>query len=231
MKPRNKDSKENKELEASSAPLLKESASIEKEEKKPFSIVGMGGSAGSLEAFDDFFRNMPGDTGLAFVLVSHLDPTHKGIMPELLQRVTTMKVQQVKDGMKVQPNHVYVIPPNKDMSILHGTLQLMVPSMPRGQRLPIDFFFRHLALDQKERSIGIIFSGMGSDGTLGLKAIKENLGMVMVQDANSAKYDGMPRSAINTGLVDFIAPSNELPAKLLGYAKSLLQDGQRATSR
>jgi two-component system CheB/CheR fusion protein len=218
MKPRNKDSKENKELEASSAPLLKESASIEKEEKKPFSIVGMGGSAGSLEAFDDFFQNMPGDTGLAFVLVSHLDPTHKGIMPELLQRVTTMKVQQVKDGMKVQPNHVYVIPPNKDMSIMHGTLQLLVPSMPRGQRLPIDFFFRHLALDQKERSIGIIFSGMGSDGTLGLKAIKEKLGMVMVQDANSAKYDGMPRSAINTGLVDFTAPSNELPAKLLGYA-------------
>jgi two-component system CheB/CheR fusion protein len=218
MKPRNKDSKENKELEASSAPLLKESASIEKEEKKPFSIVGMGGSAGSLEAFDDFFRKMPGDTGLAFVLVSHLDPTHKGIMPELLQRVTTMKVQQVKDGMKVQPNHVYVIPPNKDMSILHGTLQLLVPSMPRGQRLPIDFFFRHLALDQKERSIGIIFSGMGSDGTLGLKAIKENLGMVMVQDANSAKYDGMPRSAINTGPVDFVASANELPAKLLGYA-------------
>jgi two-component system CheB/CheR fusion protein len=161
---------------------------------------------------------MPGDTGLAFVLVSHLDPTHKGIMPELLQRVTTMKVQQVKDGMKVQPNHVYVIPPNKDMSILHGTLQLLVPSMPRGQRLPIDFFFRHLALDQKERSIGIIFSGMGSDGTLGLKAIKENLGMVMVQDANSAKYDGMPRSAINTGPVDFVASANELPAKLLGYA-------------
>ena len=177
----------------------------------------MGGSAGSLEAFDDFFRNMPADTGMAFVLVSHLDPTHKGIMPELLQRVTTMKVQQVKDGMKVQPNHVYVIPPNKDMSILHGTLQLLVPSMPRGQRLPIDFFFRHLALDQKERSIGIIFSGMGSDGTLGLKAIKDNLGTVMVQDLSSAKYDGMPQSAINTGLVDFTASANDLPAKLLGY--------------
>lgn len=215
--PRNKDSKLNKEPEASSTPTHKESASIEKEEKNPFSIVGMGGSAGSLEAFEEFFRNMPADSGLAYVLVSHLDPTHKGIMPELLQRVTTMKVQQAKDGMKVQPNHVYIIPPNKDMSILHGTLQLLEPSMPRGLRMPIDFFFRHLALDRKERSIGIIFSGMGSDGTLGLKAIKENLGMVMVQDANSAKYDGMPQSAINTGLVDFVAPANELPAKLLGY--------------
>ena len=186
-------------------------------QKRAFYIIGMGGSAGSLEAFDEFFRNMPANTGRAFVLVSHLDPTHKGIMPELLQRVTTMKVQQVKDGMKVQPNHVYIIPPNKDMSILHGTLQLLVPSMARGLRMPIDFFFRHLALDQKERSVGIIFSGMGTDGTLGLKVIKEKLGVVMVQDASSAKYDGMPVIAINTGLVDFTASANELPAKLLGY--------------
>ncbi len=142
-------------------------------QKKAFSIVGIGGSAGSLEAFEEFFRNMPADSGMAFVLVSHLDPTHKALLAELLQRVTTMKVIQVTDGMKVLPNSVYVIPPNKDMSIMHGTLQLLEPSMPRGFRMPIDFFFRHLADDQRELSIGIILSGMGTDGTLGIKAIKE----------------------------------------------------------
>ena len=217
MKPNDKITKKNKVIKASPTSPQEDGKTIENSRNEPLYIIGMGGSAGSLEAFDEFFRNMPADTGLAFVLVSHLDPTHKGIMPELLQRVTTMKVQQAKDGMKVRPNHVYIIPPNKDMSIMHGTLQLLVPSRPRGQRLPIDFFFRHLALDQKERSIGIIFSGMGSDGTLGLKAIKDNLGTVMVQDLSSAKYDGMPQSAINTGMVDFTASANDLPAKLLGY--------------
>jgi two-component system CheB/CheR fusion protein len=182
-----------------------------------FYIVGMGGSAGALEAFEQFFHNLPSDSGMAFVLVPHLDPTHKGIMPELLQRLTPMKVLQVKDGMKVQPNMVYVIPPNKDMAILHGCLQLLEPSAPRGLRLPIDFFFRNLAEDQKEWSIGIILSGMGTDGTLGLKAIKEQMGMAMVQEPSSAKYDSMPRSAIDTGLVDYIAPAEELPGKLTGY--------------
>lgn len=217
MKPKNKDSINNQVIKTSSASSLKESAPVENGRKKPFYIVGMGGSAGSLEAFEEFFHNMPADTGLAFVIVSHLDPTHKGIMPELLQRVTTMEVQQAKDGLKVQPNHVYVIPPNRDMSILHGKLQLLEPSMPRGLRMPIDFFFRHLAEDQKENSIAIIFSGMGTDGTLGLKAIKEKLGVVLVQDPGSTKYEGMPQSAISTGQVDFVAPANELPAKLLGY--------------
>lgn len=185
--------------------------------KKALRIVGMGGSAGGLEAFEEFFRNTPPDSGLAFVIVSHLDPTHKGIMPELLQRVTPMKVLQVRDGMKVQPNHVYVIPPNRDISIMHGTLQLLKPAMPRGLRMPIDFFFKHLADDQGEMGVGIILSGMGTDGTLGLKAIKEKLGMTMVQDLNSAKYTGMPESAINSGLADYVAPANELPAVLLRY--------------
>ncbi len=215
MKRRENDpNKANQSLPAS---RLKDSISAKVNQKKAFHIVGMGGSAGSLEAFEEFFRNMPADSGMAFVLVSHLDPTHKGVMPELLQRVTSMKVHQVRDGMKVQPNHVYVIPPNKDMSLMHGTLQLLKPSMPRGLRMPIDFFFRHLAEDQGEMAIGIILSGMGTDGTLGLKAIKEKLGMAMVQDTNSAKYNGMPQSAINTGLADYIAQANELPEKLMGY--------------
>jgi two-component system CheB/CheR fusion protein len=180
-------------------------------------IVGMGASAGGLEAFEQFFSHLPLDTGLAFVLVPHLEPTHKGMMPELLGRHTKMPVVEVEDGMKVQPNHVYVIPPNADLAILHGKLQVLEPVAPRGQRMAIDFFFRHLAADQKEKAIGIILSGMGSDGTLGLKAIKENLGMVMVQDPASAKYDSMPRSAINTGMADYIAAAQELPAKLVQY--------------
>jgi two-component system, chemotaxis family, CheB/CheR fusion protein len=182
-----------------------------------FRIVGMGGSAGGLEAFEQFFSHLPSDTGLAFVLVPHLEPTHKGMMPELLQRHTKMKVVQVQDGMQIQPNCVYVIPPNADLSILHGRLQILEPTAARGLRTPIDFFFRHLAADQKEKAIVILLSGMGSDGTLGLKAVKENQGLAMVQDPVSAKYDGMPRSAINTRLVDYVAAAEELPVKLLQY--------------
>jgi two-component system, chemotaxis family, CheB/CheR fusion protein len=180
-------------------------------------VVGMGGSAGGLEAFGQFFSNIPPDTGLTFVLVSHLEPFHKGMMPELLGRQTKMKVIEAQDGIEIKPNHVYLIPPNADLAILHGKLQVLEPAAPRGLRMPIDFFFRHLAADQKEKAIGILFSGMGTDGTLGLRAIKENLGMAMVQDPASAKYDGMPRSAINTGLADYVAPAEKLPAKLIQY--------------
>jgi two-component system CheB/CheR fusion protein len=158
---------------------------------------------------------------MAFVLVQHLEPTHKGMMPELLGRQTKMRVVQAQDGMQVQPNCVYVIPPNADLAILHGKLQVLEPAAPRGLRTPIDFFFRHLAADQKEKAIGIILSGMGSDGTLGLRAIKEQLGMAMVQDPASAKYDGMPRSAIGTGMADYVASAQELPAKLIQYTTHL----------
>ena len=184
-----------------------------------FHIIGMGGSAGGLEAFEQFFASLPADSGQAFVMVPHLDPAHKGMLPELLQRWTRMRVFQAEDGMKVRPDCVYVIPPNKDLSILHGTLQLLDRTSPRGIHMPIDYFFRRLAEDQKERAIGIILSGMGTDGTLGLKEIKSNLGMAMVQEPATAKYDSMPRSAIDTGLADYIAPAGELPGKLLDYVK------------
>lgn len=221
MTPKVNSSKNKNVPETSSASPLMESTSTKNGQKRAFYIVGMGGSAGSLESFEQFFRSMPADTGLAFVVVSHLDPIHKGIMPELLQRLTAMNVSQVEDGDKVQPNSIYVIPPGKDLAILHGTLQLLEPSQARGFRMPIDFFFRHLAEDLGERSIAIIFSGMGTDGTLGLKAIKEKQGMVMAEDPGSAKYDAMPTSAIQTGLVDYVAPANELPEKLLGYVNHL----------
>ena len=182
-----------------------------------FPIVGIGASAGGLEALEQFLGHVPAGSRMAFVIVQHLDPTHKGIMPELLQRATRMKVVQVKDRTKVQPECVYVIPPNKDMSILHGVLHLLEPAAPRGLRLPIDFFLRALALDQQERSIGVILSGMGSDGTLGLRAIKEKAGVVLVQEPATAKFDGMPRSAIDAGLADIVAPVDQLPAKLLAF--------------
>jgi two-component system CheB/CheR fusion protein len=180
-------------------------------------VVGIGASAGGLEALEHFLARVPKSSGLAFVIVQHLDPTRKGIMPELLQRTTDMKVIQVKDRTKVRPNCVYVIPPNKDMSILHGVLHLLEPASPRGLRLPIDFFLRSLAQDQQERSIGVILSGMGSDGTLGLRAIKEKAGVVLVQDPATAKFDGMPRSAIDSGLADIVAPVDDLPERILSY--------------
>jgi len=156
---------------------------------------------------------------MAFVIVQHLDPTRKGIMPELLQRITGMKVIQVRDRTLIQPNCVYVIPPNKDMSILHGALHLLEPASPRGLRLPIDFFLRSLAQDQQEKSVGVILSGMGSDGTLGLRAIKEKGGLVLVQDPATAKFDGMPRSAIDSGLADIVVPVDELPGRIFAYLK------------
>ncbi len=182
-----------------------------------FPIVGIGASAGGLEALEQFLGHVPAGSGMAYVIVQHLDPTHKGIMPELLQRTTGMKVIQVKDRTRVQPDSVYVIPPNKDMSILHGELHLLEPAAPRGLRLPIDFFLRSLAQDQEERSIGVILSGMGSDGTLGLRAIKEKAGVVLVQEPSTAKFDGMPRSAIDAGLADIVAPVDELPEKIIAY--------------
>jgi hypothetical protein len=185
--------------------------------------VGIGASAGGLEALGQFLEHVPANCGMAFAVVQHLDPTQKGMLTELLQRTTTMKVVQVKDRIKVRPNCVYVIPPNKDMSLLHGTLHLLPPSAPRGLRLPIDFFFRSLAEDQHERSVGIILSGMGSDGTLGLRAIKEKAGVTLVQDPATAKYDSMPRSAVTAGLGDFVAPVEELPGKLIAYYQFLPQ--------
>ena len=180
-----------------------------------FPIVGIGASAGGLEAIEQFLKHVPAGSGMAYVIVQHLDPTHKGIMTELLQRHTAMKVIQVKDRTKVLRDCVYVIPPNKDMSILHGVLYLLAPTSPRGLRLPIDYFFRSLAADQQEHSVGVILSGMGSDGTLGLRAIKEKAGVVLVQEPASAKFDSMPRSAIDAGLADIVAPAEELPGKIL----------------
>ncbi len=184
-----------------------------------FPIVGIGASAGGLEALEQFLENVPEKCGLAFIIIQHLDPTQKGMLPELLQRVTKMKVLQVEDHMALKADCVYVIPPNTTRSILKRVLYLFEPIEARGLRLPIDFFFRSLADDQQEQSIGIILSGMGSDGSSGLRAIKEKNGIVMVQEPATAKYDSMPRSAIESVNVDIVAPVTELPGKLIDLLK------------
>ncbi len=196
-----------------------------------FPIVGIGASAGGLAAFEAFFSGMPdSDPGMAFVLVQHLAPDHKSILTELIRRYTRMQVFEVEDGMAVAPNCAYIIPPNRDMAFLNGTLQLLEPSAPRGQRLPIDFFFRSLAQDQSGRAIGVVLSGTGSDGTLGVRAIKGEGGMVMAQNPESTEFDGMPRSAIATGLVDYVLPPAEMPAQLIAYATHAFgQSRQSAT--
>jgi two-component system, chemotaxis family, CheB/CheR fusion protein len=189
-------------------------------EAADFPVVGIGASAGGLAAFEAFFSGMPTDTdpGMAFVLVQHLAPDHKSILTDLVQHYTRMQVFEVEDGMVVRPNCTYIIPPGRDMAFLGGALQLLEPSAPRGQRMPIDFFFRSLAQDQRERAIGIVLSGTGSDGTLGVRSIKGEGGMVMVQIPASAEYDGMPRSALATGLVDYELPPTEMPGQVIAYA-------------
>jgi two-component system CheB/CheR fusion protein len=186
-----------------------------------FPIVGIGASAGGLEAIELFLENVPENSGMAYIVVQHLDPTHKGMLPELLQRVSKMKVFQVKDRMVVRPNCVYVIPPNKTMSIRKGVLHLFQPIQARGQRLPIDFFLQSLADDRKELGVGLILSGMGSDGSLGLRAIKEKNGIVMAQDPESAKFDSMPRNAIDSVPMDIVAPPNELLRRLIEFLKHI----------
>ena len=197
---------------------MKENKNLEKE----FPIVGIGASAGGLEALSAFLKNVPKNSGMAFVIVQHMEPNRECILVELLQSATTMKVAQVQKKTFVQPDCVYVIPPNKDMSIQHREMHLFDHIPPHTQRLPIDFFFMSLAVDQQERSVGVILSGTGTDGTSGLRAIKEKGGVVFVQEPSSAKFDGMPRSAIEEGLADVISPVEALPEKIVSHLKQRL---------
>ena len=168
---------------------------------------------------EQFLSEVPENSGMAYVVIQHLDPTHTGMLPELLQRITKMNVEQVKDRMVVNRNTVYVIPPNTSMSILKGVLHLFEPTESRGLRLPIDFFMRSLADDIMEFAVGVVLSGMGSDGSIGMKAIKENNGIVMVQDPADAKFDSMPRNAMESVVIDIVAPAKELHSKLIDLIK------------
>lgn len=196
-------------------------ASQDQKLREGFPIVGIGASAGGLEAFEEFFTQMHPDSGLAFVVVSHQSPTHISLLPGLLQKCTTMPVLEATDGLAVKPNTVYMALAGKNLALLNGTLQLMEPA-PQDRlhlHLPIDYFFRSLAEDQKHRAIGIILSGTGSDGTLGLKAIKGESGMTMAQEPQSAKYTGMPQSAIGTGIIDYVCSPAQMSEQILGYIR------------
>ena len=215
--------------------LTRETARVEDEQERPvsqaaestgdsspadaFLVVGIGASAGGLEAFQAFFSHMDEDSGMAFVLISHLAPDHDSLLSELIGKETQMSVLQLQDETRLQPNHVYVIPPNATLTVNGGMLQLSSPTQARGHRAPINTFFSSLAEDQKDNAVCIVLSGTGSDGTLGLKAIKEYGGLAIAQDTADAKYDSMPRNAILTGLVDYALPAAEIPAKLVDYSK------------
>ncbi len=190
-------------------------------EKRRIPVVGIGSSAGGLEALGKMFNQMPTDSDLAFVLIQHLDPVHKSSMVELLSRYTQMEVVEIQEGMRIKPNRLYVTPPNKNVGIINEILHLVVPKEPHGLRRPIDFFFQSLAEDLEDYAIGIILSGFGSDGTIGIRAIKSMGGMVMAQDPNSAVSGSMPSSAIDTNLVDYVAIPDKMPEDLISYVKRL----------
>ncbi|AKB83160.1 Chemotaxis protein methyltransferase CheR [Methanosarcina barkeri 3] len=200
---------------------IEEKTKLEDQQKQTenFPIVGIGASAGGLGAFEAFFSGIPKkvNPGVAFIIVQHLDPKYKSILTSLIGRYTDLQVYEIEEGMKVKPNCVYVIPPNSDLIFREGLLHLIEPVEPHGRRMPIDFFFRSLAEEKKESAIGIILSGTGSDGTLGIRAIKAEGGMVMAQTPESSEYDSMPRSVINTGLADYVLPPKEMPAQLISY--------------
>ncbi|HET7525536.1 MAG TPA: chemotaxis protein CheB [Burkholderiaceae bacterium] len=178
-------------------------------------IVGLGASAGGLEPLEQFLANVPASSGLAYVVVQHMDPTHKAMLGELLQRATPMPVHEVVDAQPVEANAVYVIPPNAEITVSGGVLRLAVPEQPRGQRLPIDVLFSSLARELGDHAIGVVLSGMGSDGTQGLQAIRTQGGLTLVQEPESAQFDSMPKSAINAGCADIIARPDEMPERIL----------------
>ena len=193
-----------------------------------FPVVGIGASAGGLEAFEAFFSAMPDNSGMAFILIAHLDPSHASLLPELIQRKTRMKVCQAASNMIVEPDRIYIIPPNKEMIIVEGALQLLPMPRPRGLNLPINTFFHALAEERGKNAIGIILSGAGTDGTAGIRAIKDKSGIIMVQDEKSARYESMPMSAVATGLVDFVLPPEEMPQQLLSLARPARQESLKS---
>ena len=183
---------------------------------KPFPVIGLGASAGGLQPLKDFFTHMPANSGMAFVVILHLSPKHESHAAALLQATTEMPVTQVMEEVKVEPNHVYVIPPTKNLEMSDGQIILKAPArLTGGKQVAIDRFFRTLGETHKENAVGIVLSGMGSDGSNGLKRIKEHNGITFAQDPKEAEHDSMPRHAINNSLVDFVLPVAEIPGKLI----------------
>ncbi|MGD1075968.1 MAG: chemotaxis protein CheB, partial [Thermodesulfovibrionales bacterium] len=201
-------------LRPKSTPGLTEQTRTESSNHGQFPVVGVGASAGGLEAFTQLFKNLPADPSIAFVLIQHLAPAHESMLTGLLSKAISMPVTEVKDGMTVSPDNVYVIPPDTEMIIFQGVLHLMPRGKARGQYMPVDSFLHSLAQDRRNNAIAVILSGTGSDGSMGIRAVKGEGGIVFAQD-ETAKYDGMPKSAIDTGCVDFVLPPDKIAAELI----------------
>lgn len=200
-------------------PVREESQATPESKTAKFPIVGLGASAGGLEALEDFFRSMPVDSGMAFVVVMHQAAKHVSLLPELLAKTTAMEVKAIRDRMVVEPDCVFIVPPGKNVDLLNGVLHLTELPPRHGAPLPIDYFFRSLAEDREETAIAIVLSGTGTDGTVGLSAIKGGSGLVMVQDIASAKFSGMPQHAIDAGWADYVLSPAKMPAQLIKYAR------------
>src|SRR4051812_25810048 len=181
-------------------------------------VVGIGASAGGLEALEHFFDNVPRDSGMAFVVIQHLSPDFKSLMDEILARRTSLAISLVEDAMVVEPNHIYLIPPKKEMIISEGRLLLSERDRDQELSLPIDVFFRSLAQDCGSRAIAVVLSGGGSDGSRGIRAVHESGGLVVVQDVESAQFDGMPKMAREVGVADYVLPPHDMPAAILEHA-------------
>ena len=203
------------------SPAPTDAASVARDERSTvasFPIVGVGASAGGLEAFTQLLKALPLDTGMGFVLVQHLDPEHESALTQILSRATSLPVCDVTNNQAVQPNCVYIIPPDTNLSIAEGMLKLQPRAKTRTPHRPIDAFFESLALAHRERAIGVVLSGTASDGTLGLEAIKAEGGITFAQD-DSAKYDSMPRSAVAAGCVDLVLSPPDIAKELARIAK------------
>ena len=196
-----------------------ESCAVSGANSHPCPVVAIGASAGGLEAFQELFRHMPADTGYAFVVLQHLSPRHETLIPELLAPLTAMPVRTVEEETVIEANHIYVMPPHGTLTVDDCVLYLSRSSRIRGRRSPIDRFFRSLAEDQEDEAVGIILSGTGTDGALGLKAIKERGGLTLSQAPEAARYDSMPRSAVLTGAVDFVLPIERMPARMIEHLR------------
>ncbi|MBV8801822.1 MAG: hypothetical protein JO131_02440, partial [Gammaproteobacteria bacterium] len=190
------------------------SPASEEQKNERLTIVALGASAGGLQSFELFFQNIRIQEEIAFIVVSHLDGNHVSILPELISNFTKLPVILISNGLRVQAKHIYVIPPNKNIIIKQGILYLVDQDKPHFSNLPINFFFQSLAEERTENAIAVILSGTGTDGTLGLKAIKREGGLVIAQDPLTTEYNGMPKSAISTGLVDFILSPEKMPLQI-----------------
>jgi chemotaxis response regulator CheB len=198
-------------------------------QEEPFPIVALGASAGGLEALQQFLAEIPARPGMAFIINQHLDPNHPSQLAGLLQKHSLVPVIEAEDNSQIKPDTVYVIPPHKNMVVVNQALQLMDQQKLEGPSHNIDIFFRSLAEDQKERAICVVLSGTGTDGTLGLRAGKAELGLAIAQDPATAAFNGMPNSAIDTGIVDFVLPPSRMYAKLKEYVREYY--GRKATKK